>query len=95
MTTSNELAYLIDVWSVSLHRHGVGLIFAVHADNMRAHRASCAKAVAAQDRHHHPVMFGVRFRQPAEIAELGAAKRLHPRPGRQRDFRDITVCEPA
>ena len=58
---------------------------------MRAHRRRSAGAVAAQDRGHDPVVLDVRFGEPAEIAELGAAERLHPRPGRESDLGQIGV----
>src|SRR3954470_5321535 len=61
-----------------LHRHRVELVFLAHQLDMGAHRGGGAGAVAAQDRHHHPVVLGVRFCKPSEIAELGAAERLHP-----------------
>ena len=53
--------------------------------------AAAADAVAAQDRVHHAVMLDVRLREPAEIAELGAAERLHARPRRQRHLGEIVV----
>ena len=58
---------------------------------MGAHRGRGADAVAAHDRHHHAVVLELRFRQPAEIAELGAAERLHPHPRRQGHLGDIAV----
>src|SRR5579863_9385331 len=75
----------------SSHGHRIDFIFTVNANDMRAHRVRGANAVAAQDRQDHAVMFGMRFRKPPEIAELGAAKWLHPRARRQRDFRDMAV----
>ena len=40
---------------------------------------------------HDAVVLGMRFRQPAEIAKLRAAERLHPHPRRQRDLGNIAV----
>ena len=37
------------------------------------------------------IVFGVRFCEPAEIAELGAAERLYPDPRCQRHLGDVAV----
>ena len=49
------------------------------------------RLLAAQDRLHHAIMLDMRLGEPAEIAELRAAERLHPRPRRQRDLGEIGV----
>ena len=58
---------------------------------MGAHRGGGADAIAAQDRQNDPVMLDVRFGEPAEQPELGAAERLHPGPGRERHLGQIVV----
>ena len=47
--------------------------------------------LAAQNRFHHAIVLDMRFGEPAEIAELRAAERLHPRPRRQRDLGEVGV----
>jgi hypothetical protein len=58
---------------------------------MGTHRARGPGPVAAHDRQHEAVVFGVRLGQPAEIAELGPAERLHPHPRRQGHLGDVAV----
>ena len=58
---------------------------------MRAHGDGRPLAIAAQDRDHDPVMLHMRIGEAAERAKLRPAERLHPHPGRQRDFRQIGV----
>ena len=41
---------------------------------------------------HHTIVLDMRLGEPAEIAELGAPERLHPRRGRQRHLGQIADC---
>ena len=58
---------------------------------MVAHCRRRAGLVAAQDRDHDAVVLGMRLGQAPEIAELGAAERLHPHPRGERHLGDIGV----
>lgn len=58
---------------------------------MRAHRRGGALLVAAHDRDDDAVVLGLGLGETAEIAELGAAERLHTDARRQRDLSDVAV----
>src|SRR4051812_32237592 len=81
---ANKFAAMTDFGLRASHRHRVDLVLAAHQFDVGAHRARGAVAVAAHDRHHHGVVFGLGFGQPAEMAERGARDRLPPYPRRQR-----------
>src|SRR3954451_8652594 len=74
-----------------LHRNRVELVFAAHLLDMGAHGGGGGGAVAAHDGGDGAVVLEVGFREPSEIAKLGAAERLHPHPRRQRHLGDVAV----
>ena len=55
------------------------------------HRRGGRGTVATQDRFHHTIMLGIRFRQAPEVAELRPAERLHAHPRGDGHFRQIIV----
>ena len=73
-------------------RLDVMLVFLAHRENVRAHRRRCgARGRRAGSPPPPRSCSSMRFREPPQIAELGAAERLHARPRRQRQLGEIAV----
>src|SRR3954453_14622287 len=75
----------------ALNRHRVDLVLPAHQLDMRTHRGGGALLVAAHDGDDDAIVFRLRLGEASEIAELGAAERLHAHARRQRDLGDVAV----